>query len=194
MIIASIYIQALCVHRVALVLAQRFALFWQRRTLRRMRLSPAEDLWPKRTTFQQHLQPDIPLDAIRVKFHFNDQAVAMSKIHRVHDLGEQMHESSISGYQNHMQAFLCRTASHLQKRAIPAALTREAILGSVVELHNCGNFDVDSLPCATKVRGLCEIPDVMLDFTAWEISAPILVATAASHMRQCCDSDIHHDV
>jgi hypothetical protein len=92
-----------------------------------------------------------------------------------------MHESSISGHQNHMQAFLCRTASHLQKRAIPAALTRESILGSVVELHNCGNFDVDSLPYATKVRGLCEIPDVMLDFTTLEISAPILVATAASH-------------
>lgn len=91
------------------------------------------------------------------------RATSILEFHCVHDLCEKRQESSKSGHKNHMQVCVRRSASNLEERAFPAALTREPDLGYVVEMHNCGNVDVDSLPRATEVRGFCKIPDVILN-------------------------------
>lgn len=80
-----------------------------------------------------------------------------------------MHESSTYQLPDHMQILrklsVQKSANHLQRRVIPASLTRLPSPGSVVEMHNCGKYDIDSLPYATKVGGVCKMLDVILDST-----------------------------
>jgi hypothetical protein len=49
------------------------------------------------------------------------------------------HDEERPSHMHIQEHSLCASASHLQKRGIPASLTRLPFLGSVVEMYICGN-------------------------------------------------------